>query len=65
MGVGDGRVYLRQALEEMFRDKLLVDDEPTADYGELRASARTGQTNCGFDSGARMVQAEKVDEDED
>jgi serine/threonine-protein kinase len=65
MGVGDGRVYLRRALEEMFRDPQTTDEEPTADYGELREAIRMEQTNCGFDSGARMVQAEKVDEDED
>jgi eukaryotic-like serine/threonine-protein kinase len=65
MGVGDGRVYLRQALEEMFRDKQQADDEPTADYGELREAMRMDQTNCGLDSGARIIQAEKVDEDED
>jgi serine/threonine-protein kinase len=64
MGVGDGRVYLRQALQEMFRDKKLVDEEPTEDYGELRDAVRRELTTAGVDSGARIVRAQKVDEDE-
>jgi serine/threonine-protein kinase len=64
MGVGDGRVYLRQALEEMFRDEQLVDEEPTLDYAQLRESISAEDTNYGYDSGARLTHAEKVDEDD-
>ena len=50
MGVGDGRVYLRQAIEEMFREPQIVDEEPTVDYG--------------LDSGARRVHSETGDLDD-
>ena len=66
MGVGDGRLFLRQAVEEMFRNSI-ADEEPTIDYGlrtesSEHASARLG-TWSDRDSGARLLHAEEVEPD--
>jgi eukaryotic-like serine/threonine-protein kinase len=68
MGVGDGRVYLRQAIEEMFRNQI-ADEEPTVDYGLRSESGENPSSQSGQwrdrDSGARLLAAEIVDEGDD